>query len=75
MGATGMTRGAGVTTRGRGVIRGVRRGLTRGVRRKGTQGVRREVPGARMRPGNPPPRKRGSPRVITGERGSRGLGG
>ena len=45
-----------------------------GVTRKRTWGLRREVPGARMRPGSPPPRKRGSLRVATRERGARGLG-
>ena len=46
----------GVTSRAK---TGVRWGMTRGVGRKGTQVVRRGVPGARMRPDNPPPRMRG----------------
>ena len=76
-GMTGMTRGTRVVTRGRGVTRGVRRGVTRGVRRKGTRGVgvRRGVPGARMSPGNPPPRRRGNLRVATRKWGPRGAGG
>ena len=46
--------------------------VTRGVRRKGTQGVRRGVPGARMSPGNPPPRRTGNMRVATREWGPGG---
>ena len=38
-------------------------------------GVRRGVPGARMSPGNPPPRRRGNPRVATREWGLGGAGG
>ena len=53
----------------RGARRGVRRGVTRGVRKKGARGVRRGLPGARMSPGNPPPRKRGSLCVATREGG------
>ena len=66
-GTTGMTRGMKVATKGRGV--------TRGVRRKGTRGVRRGLPGARMRPGNPAPRRRGNLRVATREWGPGGAGG
>ena len=51
------------------------RGVRRGMRSKGTRGVRRGVPGARMHPGNPPPRRRGSLRVATGERGPGGQWG
>ena len=56
---------------------GLKRGVTRGVRRKGTRGVgvRRGVPGARMSPGNPPPRRRGNLRVATREWGPGGAGG
>ena len=50
-------------------------GVTRGLRRKGTRGVRRGVPGARMSPGNPPPRRRGNLRVATREWGPGGAGG
>ena len=64
---TGMTRGTRVVTRGRGVTRGVRYGVTRGVRMKGTRGVRRGVPGARVSPGDPSPRRRGNLRVATRE--------
>ena len=76
-GMPGMTRGTRLVTRGRGVTRGVRWGVTRGVRRKGTWwvGVRRGVPGARMSPGNPPPRRRGNLRVATREWGPGGAGG
>ena len=59
---------------GGGLARGVRWGVTRGVRRKGTRGMRRGVPGARMSPGNPPPRRRGNLRVATREWGPRGAG-
>ena len=71
-GMTGMTRGTRVTTRGRGVTRGARWGVTTGVRRKGTRGVRRWLPGARMRPGNPPSHRGGNPPVRTRERGAGG---
>ena len=58
MGTTGMTREAGVMTRGRGVTRGVtsglrrwvRRGLTRGVRRKGTRGAEKGGDGSKHAP-------------------------
>ena len=63
--------GARVGTRGRRVTRGV----TKGVRRKGTRGLRRGLPGARMHPGNPPPRRRGDLRVATRERWPGGGGG
>ena len=58
-----------------GLTRRVRWGMARGVRRKGTRGVRRGVPGARMSPGNPPPRRRRNLRVATRERGPGGVGG
>ena len=56
----GVTR---ATTRGTGVTRKVARGR---------RGVRRELPGAKMRPGNPPPRRRGDLCVATRERGGGG---
>ena len=62
----------GVTS---GPKRGVTRGVTRGVRRKGRRGVRKGVPRARMHPGNPPPRRRGSPRVAPREGGVGGRWG
>ena len=61
--------------KGEGGDKGGEVGGTRGVRRKGTRGVRRGVPGARMHPGNPPARTRGSLRVATRERGPGGQGG
>ena len=60
-------------TRGRGVTRGVRWGLTRGVTGKGKRGVRRGVPGARMHPGNPPPRRGQGAGGLTGLTGLIGL--
>ena len=39
---------------------------------EGARGVTRGLPGARMRPGNPPPRRRGDLRVATRQSG---LGG
>ena len=54
---------------GGGLTRGLRWGVTRGVRRKGTRGGRKGVAGARMSPGNPPPRRRGNRRVATREWG------
>ena len=46
-----------------------------GGERKGTRGVRRGLPGAKMRPGNPPARRRDSLRVATRDRGLGGQGG
>ena len=59
----------------RGVTRGVRMGVTKWMRRKRSRGPRRGVPGAKMSPGNPTPRKRGRLRVVTRERGAGGQGG
>ena len=83
MGNAAIFREARVTTRWNGVQRGVTRGARRGVRRgvtkrvtrKGTRGVRRVVPGATMRRGNPPPRRRGSMCAATRERGGTGARG
>ena len=47
-------------------------GAEEGLQRREMRGVTRGLPGARMRPGNPPPRKRGDLRVATRKRG---LGG
>ena len=66
---------AEVGDKGEGGDKGGEVGGDKGVRRKGTPGERRGVPGARMRPGNPPPRRRGSLRVATRERGPGGQGG
>ena len=60
---------------GGGAGKGVEVGGDTGVRRKGTRGVRRGVPGARMSPCNPPPRRRGNLRVATREWGPGGAGG
>ena len=50
--------------------------MTRGLDEKeGDTGGETGVPGARMRPGNPPPRKSGSVRVATRESTPGGQGG
>ena len=50
-------------------------GGDKGGEKEGDTGVRKGVPGARMRPGSPPPRRRGSLRVATRKRGAGGWGG
>ena len=68
--------GGGGDDKGEGGDMGGERWVRGGVRRKGERkGVRRGVLGARMRHGNPPPRRRGSMRVATRERGAGGRGG
>ena len=47
----------------------------KGGEKEGDTESRWGVPGARMRPGNPPPRRRGSVRVATREKGAGGVGG
>ena len=61
--------------KGEGRHKGGEVGGDKGVRRKGTKGVTRGVPGARMSPGNPPPRRRGNLCVATRKFGHRGAGG
>ena len=70
---TGVTRGTRVTTRRRGVTKGLRWGLRRGVRRKGTRRLRKGVPGARMRPVNPPLPTQGG--VVSVSRLAKGVAG
>ena len=67
--------GARVTTRGRGVTRGLRLGGDKRGEKEGDTGVTRGVRGAGMRPGNPTPCTRGTLRVETGERGPGGQRG
>ena len=49
-------------------------GDDKGGDKEGDTGGEKGVPGTRMRPGNPPPRKKGSLRVATRERGFGGRG-
>ena len=60
--------------KGEGGDKGGEVGGDKGDEKEGDTRVRMGVPGARMCPGNPPPHRRGSMCVATGER-KRGRGG
>ena len=56
---TGIMRGRGLATRGRGVTRGVRWGVTRGLTRKGTRGGEKGGAGSKDEPRQPPSTEEG----------------